>query len=529
VKRPPILAATLVTVLTVLVSLLGVGLASTPPATAAVPASQPAPQAAAQPAPRVASRPDLTMQMRDAVLHPRASISSPCMSQGRRPTDCGVSLPDVLCDGHGWICVHYTTTGSNQSTYSTSQRKPGWVQTTLATLDHIYATYQGAGYQMPLSDGTAGGTSAIDIYLVDLTSVDGGAFADYYGYCTPTTAASAAAPRYSAFCVLDNDYQGMTTPTETATDVLDVTASHEFFHAVQFGYNAKADTWIMEATATWAEDELYTDVNDNRQYLAYSPLGLPGVPLDDWGPNAYGATLAGGRSDPRAFLVYGDWIFFRYLTERLPQAQGGLPVLVRQIWQRMSATEKRPAYSIQAVAAALKADHTSLTQQWGGFVAANRHPATSYSEGSAYPTARPDGSVTFRRQRRHTASGSGTLAHLTARTQRFVSHKVRPRKARLRVVVHVPRARQGSTAVVLSIWHRGGAVTERTLRLRKGAGRARVPFASQKVSRVELTVGNADIDYRCGQPAKKPNRYSCDGTPKGDGLTVSWKATLVRG
>ncbi len=36
----------------------------------------------------------------------------------------------------------------------------------------------------------------------------------------------------------------------------------------------------MEATATWAEDELYDDVNDNRQYLAESPLAQPHQSMD---------------------------------------------------------------------------------------------------------------------------------------------------------------------------------------------------------------------------------------------------------
>ena len=47
-----------------------------------------------------------------------------------------------------------------------------------------------------------------------------------------------------------------------------MTAAHEFFHAVQFAYDAADDQWFMESTATWMEDEIYDDVNDNLQYLS---------------------------------------------------------------------------------------------------------------------------------------------------------------------------------------------------------------------------------------------------------------------
>ena len=55
------------------------------------------------------------------------------------------------------------------------------------------------------------------------------------------------------------------------------------FHAVQFGYDIAEDSWFLEATAAWVEDEMYDDVNDNLQYLKQSPLRLPRVPMDTFG------------------------------------------------------------------------------------------------------------------------------------------------------------------------------------------------------------------------------------------------------
>ena len=47
-------------------------------------------------------------------------------------------------------------------------------------------------------------------------------------------------------------------PAHTPLENLEVTAAHELFHAVQFAYDYDEDAWFMEATATWAEDEVYT-------------------------------------------------------------------------------------------------------------------------------------------------------------------------------------------------------------------------------------------------------------------------------
>lgn len=55
-------------------------------------------------------------------------------------------------------------------------------------------------------------------------------------------------------------------------DYLKITSGHEFFHAVQFGYDMnfaytyQGINWA-EATATWMEDNVYNDINDYVNYL----------------------------------------------------------------------------------------------------------------------------------------------------------------------------------------------------------------------------------------------------------------------
>ena len=103
-------------------------------------------------------------------------------------------------------------------------------------------------------------------------------------------------------------------PTHTPLENLQVTAAHELFHAVQFAYDYYEDGWFMEATATWAEDELFDDVNDNVQYLRRSPITLPGRPMD--------------KFEDDGVFHYGVWIFFRYLTERMPVR--GIPAITHK-------------------------------------------------------------------------------------------------------------------------------------------------------------------------------------------------------
>jgi hypothetical protein len=145
----------------------------------------------------------------------------------------------------------------------------------------------------------------------------------------------------------------------------------------------------MEATATWAEDEVYDDINDNRQYLPVSPISQPQQPLDQFGDS---------------FRQYGEWIFFRYLSERFPTAQGELPVIVRRMWERADSSRgpRYDHYSIKAVSKELASLGTDLRRVYAQFGAANRQPGRHYEEGSHYPKAKARRSWTFTPRRHDT-------------------------------------------------------------------------------------------------------------------------------
>ena len=191
---------------------------------------------------------------------------------------------------------------------------PDYVETVDTTLENVWSTEVGAmGYRAPKSDANSphhGPDSKLDVYIANIGNKG------LYGYCT-TDDPHTTKPSYrywdmSAYCVLDDDYAPAQFPPPYANGLaaLQVTAAHEFFHAVQFAYDYSEDSWFMEGTAAWMEDEVYDAVNDNRQYLSRSALAKPSVPVD--------------RGN--GFYQYGAWIFWRYLTESFD------PDLVRETW-----------------------------------------------------------------------------------------------------------------------------------------------------------------------------------------------------
>jgi hypothetical protein len=220
------------------------------------------------------------------------------------------------------ICIHYvTTTGDAPPLGSTTGGTPDWVQRNLdvaqASMDYMLGSL---GYDGPAPDLGAGGTPQFDVYLADIGD------AGLYGYCAPEKRVAGERQRASSYCVFDEDFvEFPTTPDAN----LRVTAAHELFHAVQFNMDFTEDPWLLEATATWMEERIADDVDDNRQYLVAGQLGRRRVPLDRWA----------GDLGP-----YGNWIFFEHLSERY-----GVDA-IRRIWNLADAsTGRRDDYSVQAV------------------------------------------------------------------------------------------------------------------------------------------------------------------------------------
>ena len=391
------------------------------------------------------------------------------------------------------FCVHW-----NPATAS-----PTYIDQVVATVTDVHRQYVDAGYRPPRPDGGRGGNNKTDIYIRDVGALG------LYGYCTTDKRIRAREPSDAwAYCVLDNDYRPGQFPALTRLDNLRVTAAHEYFHAVQFAYDAFEDAWFMEATATWAEDEVYPDINDNVQYLRHGPLGRPGVPLDRF--------ALGGLHQ------YGVWVFFRYLAEQFPSPAGMSP-LVRQMWQRADGSAGGPdLYSLRAVRATLAARGESLARQFARFADANRRPDVEYADGGLYPTAPPGGT---RRLEAGQTSGwiSRDLDHLSSTTLRFTPTGSSPRALRVQLDMAAPR--RGSLAVVTA--YAGALPLTSTLVRPDRLGHETVTVAMNGggVSRIEVTLVNASTRTRCGRSLISP--YSCFGSPRDDNLTQRVRVVAV--
>lgn len=405
------------------------------------------------------------------------SSSSTCSDPETGDLVCYGSRPDrVRCNSA--VCVHWVSSGPDAIDPEndgaggrfpgSSSAVPDYVEFTLATMSSVVNRFARAGYRKPVSDGSRGGSSAFDIYLGQLG--DDGA----YGYCTVDDISVTEHVPAAGYCVLDNDYAEFGISPRSA---LRVTAAHEYFHAVQFAYDVNEDAWLMEATATWAEDELYDSINDNRNYLAYGSLGRPQQPLDVFND----------------LSQYGNWVFFRFLAERYTGTQAGLPTVVRDIWRRTPGE-----YSVQALSNVLKSRGTSVPAQLAWFTAWNRRPASYYEEGAAYRPSPTRGSYVLSGSRPKKVVDM-RLNHLASSTYRFT----RPSTGgqwRIQLKLNLNSRTKGGAAVV-SVKVRGYSPTTKIVALNaNGDGTFSYPFRTN-VEWVDVTPVNASTRYSgCGDP-----------------------------
>ena len=417
-----------------------------------------------------------------------------------RPTDGtadpfgnGYTVPSSSqCGVH--VCVHYVPTTAD------APPSADWVALTLATMENVYEReVNQLGYRAPRADGTAGGDGRLDVYLKDLGT-------GLYGYCAAEYRKQARTA--SGFCVLDNDYSAAQFPSQTPENNLAVTAAHEFFHAVQYSYDFNEDPWMLESTATWMEEQVADDVNDNRQYLRYSQLQAPYVPLD-----AFSSTYG---------FQYGNWIYWEYLTERYGTG------FVKKAWESAGSLRgDGRRYSIQAIQSVLRRKNKSFADVYADFAAANITPSQHYAEAAGVPEfANPKvlADVTLSRSaRRHTQRAK--LDHLSADAMH-----VRPgdglssKSWRLRVSVRGPGRASSPAARVILHKIDGTVGTRRVTFDRRGRAHALVPFSSAKVAAVTVSFANVSTRFRCG----KRTNFACRGKARDDNERFTIVAKAVR-
>jgi len=213
------------------------------------------------------------------------------------------------------FCVHYVTSTDDAPSLTDADADsiPDYVELMAQEFEYVRSVENGAnqmGWRPPVSDGTRGGNSKTDVYIKQLG--DQGIF----GYA----ATEGSGQTRSAYQVMDDDYSefGPTTPV----DARQVTAAHEYNHVLQFAYDTYQDSWMFEATATWAEEQVFPGANDYVGYLR-SWAGCTSTPL---------TTGSQSGTPCQRIKMYGSAVWNHWLSARFDRG------LIRSAWEGSQAS-----------------------------------------------------------------------------------------------------------------------------------------------------------------------------------------------
>jgi hypothetical protein len=428
-----------------------------------------------------------------------------------------------LCDPTLPLCVHWDekTTHADAPPRADNDATtiPPAVRATLNTFADVYFLEVGAyDYLEPLPDTSSrpdnGGDGRTDIYMANI----GAGRPPLFGYCT-TDDPNAFDPGYpfydvSAYCVVDEDFANFG-KSHTRQEFREVTAAHEFFHAIQFRYDWFEDLWLMEGTAMFMEDQFADGVNDNVNYLDNSVLTAPWTPVDR-GADGF---------------EYGAWIWWRFLVEDLDQQAD--PQVIREVWEAVAGasidtdgpgpdTVANDPYSLSGLRRVVSDRGLVFKDLFGKFARVNRLPSTFYEEGSTYPRVTVVHKYTL--GARGTSSGwhFSRLQHLASTYVSFKPGSSTPRDAALEVNVDLPDAAHEPQAFVLvkkigQPWRVHRIVLSAT-----GKGARRVVFGRGTVSEAVVVLTNASPKMRCGRDTP----YSCTGVGVDDGRKFSFRGRV---
>ena len=176
----------------------------------------------------------------------------------------------------------------------------------------------------------------------------------------------------TSFMALRNDYNDF--PGDVI-DIIKVTSAHEFFHAIQFGYDGWEFGWVKEATAVWMEEVHYDDINDCHQFLNEFLLNPH---------QGFNYDTAQG---------YGSYIFFTYLTEHYVDNS-----FVKNYWiNSINYDSWQQDYSIQTLDQTLNQYSLSLEHVMKNFHIANGILSSNselgefhYNEADEFPITTPN-------------------------------------------------------------------------------------------------------------------------------------------
>jgi hypothetical protein len=172
------------------------------------------------------------------------------------------------------------------------------------------------GYHEPPNDSATsyGDGPRYDIFLIGLGE-------GLYGFTQPDEPAIVEGNhvRLTSWMALGNNYKSFQGYQDRPIEAVQVTVAHEFFHAIQFWYDArepctdinctalKQNPFWLEMSAVWMEEETYDKVNDYYGYLSsYFPYVHRSLRTFATSPSGDWSTL----------YCYGAGVFPIYLSER---------------------------------------------------------------------------------------------------------------------------------------------------------------------------------------------------------------------
>ena len=285
---------------------------------------------------------------------------------------------------NGLFRFHYTKSGYHavDETDLNENNVPDYIDSMATIFGEVsQKLHNEMGYLKPPGDGyysatrDKGGSAHYDVYVRNL-------FARYYGYVQPEEYAQGKGDNeqsnsvrevnaFTSYMTMRNNYRSFPLPQ---MENIKVTAAHEYFHAIQFGYDGWEKQWLLEASAVWIEEELYDEINDCYQYMK-KWFESPHQALDETG-----------------YHSYGSFIFFEYIEQHM-----GGNKMIRQIMEASVQSNSRESDgSHQAIDMALKPGGNSFQQALNGMVVANKIMSSLpnagdyvYEEAEAYPVDGP--------------------------------------------------------------------------------------------------------------------------------------------
>ncbi len=395
-----------------------------------------------------------------------------------RPTDgaadpqgSGYTVPEATPVCTASFCVHYVTTTADAPSLTDgpdANTTPDYVDQMGAEFEFVRSIENGAtemAWQLPKSDGSlGGGTAKTDVYIKQIGNQG------IYGYAAPEQNTQSS----YAYLVMDDDYSPAEFPSSaTPQAASEVTAAHEYNHVLQFNYDSYEDTWMLESSATWAEEQVYPAVND---YLSYLPTwaSCTTLPL---------TSFDGSGTSCQQLKVYGSAVWNHWLTARSDRT------VVRKAWENsVGSGSFAPGAYGSAISQKGGAGFTDEFNRFSAAVAEWRAPGSAFPDGSSYPDV-------TRTTPALAIDGSARSVTLDHTTFRLIDVTPDASKAQIRLHADLPAGESGAIALVgrTGSSPTAGTVTTQLQQLPSG-GSGDVTLASPgSYGRITAVLANADV------------------------------------